>query len=143
MHNTQKAAEAVTHIENKIGFDPGSIAKLVDFVKTAAEKDLELSKKAVSRDESAIKKMEIAGTTRQREMGTNVALNDAKDKLKTDQDILKETKDRLEKIKQMELIVTEIEAAKFSALNRAGHNQYEKKIEWNSAARRRSFKTSP
>ena len=168
LHDTKKAAEAVTKIENNVGFDPGSIAKLVDFVKQAAEKDVDLSERAVKRDQTTIKRMEIehvkkseignkqseisdkkseagekksetgdkeseAGDTKS-ETGDkksdapnkkseinespDAAMNEAKRKLKIDGELLKESQERLQKIKRMELIVTGIEAAKYSAMIR-------------------------
>ena len=124
MVETKQAAEAVTKIENKVGFDPGSIAKLVDFVKEAAIKDSDLSNKAVARDQQTIKRMEIAGRADKKSQitGGDVAMIEASEKLKVDQELLKESKDRLDKIKRMELIVTSIEAAKYSAMNRQEEN---------------------
>ena len=161
LHDTKKAAEAVTKIENNVGFDPGSIAKLVDFVKQAAEKDVDLSERAVKRDQTTIKRMEIEHVKKS-EIGTkkseisdkksvagdkkseagdkksetgdkksdapnkkseinespDAAMNEAKRKLKIDGELLKESQERLQKIKRMELIVTGIEAAKYSAMVR-------------------------
>ena len=112
---------AVTKIENKVGFDPGSIAKLVDFVKQAAQRDVSLSERATKRDQMTIKRMEIERVNNKKSdisNESNIAATEAQKKLKIDTDLLKEAKDRLEKIKKMELIVTSIEAAKFSALSR-------------------------
>jgi len=112
---------AVTKIENKVGFDPGSIAKLVDFVKQAAQRDVSLSERATKRDQLTIKKMEIQKVNdKKSDIGkdSSIATKEAQEKLKIDNELLKEAKDRLEKIKKMELIVTSIEAAKYSALSR-------------------------
>eukprot|EP00112_Aurelia_sp_Birch-Aquarium-sp1_P010956 Seg2316.1 transcript_id=Seg2316.1/GoldUCD/mRNA.D3Y31 product="hypothetical protein" protein_id=Seg2316.1/GoldUCD/D3Y31 len=154
LHDTKKAAEAVTKIENNVGFDPGSIAKLVDFVKQAAEKDVDLSERAMKRDQTIIKRMEIEHVKKSAISGKktdagekksetgdkksgidnkkseiankksdisdtpDAAMNEAKQKLKIDGELLKESQERLQKIKRMELIVTGIEAAKYSAMIR-------------------------
>lgn len=121
LNETKQAAMAVTKIENKVGFDPGSIAKLVDFVKQAAEKDVSLSERAMKRDQMTIKKMEIEHVNDKKSEisnDTNIAMKEAEEKLKIDSELLRESKDRLEKVKKMEMIVTGIEAAKFSALSR-------------------------
>ena len=121
LDETKQAAMAVTKIENKVGFDPGSIAKLVDFVKKAAEKDVTLSERAMKRDQMTIKKMEIEHVSEKKSQisnDSNIAMKEAQEKLKIDSELLKESRDRLEKVRRMELIVTGIEAAKFSALSR-------------------------
>jgi len=121
LSDTKQAAMAVTKIENKVGFDPGSIAKLVDFVKQAAQRDVSLSERATKRDQLTIKKMEIQKVNdKKSDIGkdSSIATKEAQEKLKIDNELLKEAKDRLEKIKKMELIVTSIEAAKYSALSR-------------------------
>ena len=121
LSETKQAAMAVTKIENKVGFDPGSIAKLVDFVKQAAQRDVSLSERAMKRDQLTIKRMEIEKVKSKKSdisNESNIATKEAGEKLKIDADLLREAKDRLEKIKKMELIVTSIEAAKYSALNR-------------------------
>ena len=121
LSETKQAAMAVTKIENKVGFDPGSIAKLVDFVKQAAQRDVSLSERAMKRDQLTIKRMEIEKVNSKKSDISNessIATKEAQEKLKIDTDLLREAKDRLEKIKKMELIVTSIEAAKYSALSR-------------------------
>lgn len=121
LSETKQAAMAVTKIENKVGFDPGSIAKLVDFVKQAAEKDVTLSERAMKRDQLTIKKMEIDHSNgKKSQIGneSSIGMKEVEEKLKIDAELLKESKDRLDKVRKMELIVTSIEAAKFSALSR-------------------------
>ncbi len=123
LQETKQAADAVTKIENKVGFDPGSIAKLIDFVKQAAVKDVDLSDKAVKRDQVTIKRMDVAHATdnsQSKPDTDNVVTKEAYEKLKVDQELLKESKERLDKIKRMELIVTGIEVAKYSAMLRKG-----------------------
>lgn len=116
--DTNKASAAVTKLEEDIGFDPRSIAKMVDFVKAAAEKDVVVSQSIISKDKETISVIE-------RDMGMrnyvhdNIAKQNAEKKLKTDEGVLNEARERLNKIKQMEMIVTEIEAAKYFAKLRA------------------------
>ena len=116
-----KAASAVTHIENAIGFDPGSIEKMVDFVKSAAIKDVKLSKQALEKDKEIlhqlesknknIRKSNIMEETKEE----NNTLDLARNKLKLDENVLADAEDRLDKIKKMEMIVTEVEVAKYYA----------------------------
>lgn len=124
LQDTFKAASAVTHIESSVGFDPGSIAKMVDFVKTAAIKDVKLSKETVDKDKETLKKVEENSISKKSEIAKksevdSVAFEHAKQKLKSDEAVLADAEDRLDKIQKMELIVTEIEVAKYYAANKA------------------------
>ena len=123
LQDTIKASEALTHIESAIGFDPGSIAKMVDFVKTAAVKDVELSKDTIEKDNEILKKIQRetkkSVIAKKSDIDDDTALTHAQNKLKTDEAILLDAEDRLEKIKRMEMIVTEVEVAKFIAMRNA------------------------
>lgn len=129
LEDVKKASVAVTNVENAVGFDPGSIVKMIDFVKTAAEKDVQLSKDIIDKDKSMIRQIESDLSSKQepaqkseldkRSEIKSVAYEHAQEKLKSDQALLQEAQDRLDKIKQMELVLTEIEVAKYIASDRA------------------------
>lgn len=128
LSDTAHAASAVTHIENSIGFDPGSIAKMVDFVKTAAIKDVKLSKETIDKDKETLKKIQGGDKISKKTIiPESAALEHAQTKLKIDESVLSDAEDRLGKIKKMEMIVTEIEVAKYYATQTASTEMFGEK----------------
>lgn len=127
--DVKRASIAVTNVENAVGFDPGAIVKMIDFVKTAAEKDVQLSKDIIEKDKSMIiqiegdlsSKLQSAQKSEldKRSDIKSVAYAHAQEKLKSDQAQLLDAQDRLDKIKKMELVLTEIEVAKYIASDHA------------------------
>ena len=98
---------------------------MVDFVKTAAIKDVKLSKEALEKDKETLRQLENKNNIlrksdiAKKSTDDNVALDLAKNKLKSDEAVLADAEDRLDKIQKMEMIVTEVEVAKFYASERA------------------------
>ena len=122
LSDVKRASIAVTNIENNIGFDPGSIVKMIDYVKSAAQKDVQLSKDIINKDEAMLKEMEGETSAQISELDkkstiSSVAYQHTQEKLKSDRVLLHEAEDRLDKINKMELAVTEVEVAKYLAID--------------------------
>jgi len=115
--NVKKAASAVTGIENAVGLDSESIVKMIDFVKRSAIDDVKQSEDTVNKDKQVLENLGYKKSSTSVE--DSVALEQAKSKLTDGQSVLAEAKDRLDKISQMEMLVTGIEVAKYYAQNKA------------------------
>ena len=121
LHDTERASLAMSKIEEAIGLSPSSVRHIVDDIETQAkmestryEDDMKKEKADITKEKQLLQKDEAAdnGQVRQK-------IQDDEEKLR--KDIRKENVAKLEvdKIKKIEKILTIIEAAKYSAMQRA------------------------
>lgn len=124
----QVASKAVSGIENAVGLDSESIVKMIDFVKRSAIDDVKQSTDIVNKDINVLKDIKESIALKKSNVGAsdtpplekdNVAFTQAKTKLKDGEQNLAEARDRLDKIKKMEMLVTGIEVAKYYAAEKA------------------------
>ncbi|XP_022781681.1 proteoglycan 4-like isoform X1 [Stylophora pistillata] len=121
LHDTERASLAMSKIEEAIGLSPSSVRHIVDDIETQAkmettqyEDDMKNEKAEITQEKQLLQKDKTTD-------GAQVKKKIQDDEEKIREDIRKENIAKLEvdKIKKMEKILTIIEAAKYSAMQRA------------------------
>ncbi|XP_032236747.2 proteoglycan 4 [Nematostella vectensis] len=118
--NTQKAAEVVKKIEDKIGLSPPSVNHIIDDVETETKKERDQTDQAIRDEEAVLEKQAKALNDGSNSTKTSSQdLEKKKMKLEEDRKRNEIAKQKLASIRKIEKILTFIETARWSAIKRA------------------------
>lgn len=139
IHDTEKAAQVVQKIENKIGLTPPAVSHIIDDVESETKSEKKEFDHEVKQEEEKIHN--------EKEIMNDVPNNDnIKNKIKKEEMKLEDVRKRdeiakvkLATIKKIEKILTVIESAKYSALKRAKEHLRRLKLEKDPQIRKRSL----
>ncbi|XP_068762673.1 uncharacterized protein [Montipora capricornis] len=122
LQNTRRAKLAMSKIEEAIGLSPSSVKHIIDDIETQAKEEEKLYEDDMGKERADINKEKALLQNDELQAGDNAAKEKIKeDEAKLRDDIRKENvaKSEVDKIKKIEKILTIIEAAKYSAMQRA------------------------
>lgn len=142
LHDSSRASAAVSKIEQAIGLSPETVKTLIGHVKKQAknqilnyEQDAKIEKEEIIADKSRLQSEEESPNAE----GVKGKLAKEEAKLSDDEQKEQVAKLKVNEIKRIEKILTIIEAAKFSALQRAKKKLSELKTGENSEIRKRDL----
>ena len=121
LHDTERASLAMSKIEEAIGLSPSSVKHIIDDIEKQAKQEENQYEDEMSKEKVEITKDKELLQSDEASQGDDVKTKIKEDEAKLRSDIQKENAAKLEvgKIKKIEKILTIIEAAKYSAMQRA------------------------
>lgn len=121
LQDTERASLAMSKIEEAIGLSPTSVKHIIDDIESQAKQEEHIYEDDMSKEKAEINKEKVLIQKDEAADGENAKKKIEEDEAKLRDDIRKENVAKLEvdKVKKIEKILTIIEAAKYSAMQRA------------------------
>lgn len=121
LQDTERASLAMSKIEEAIGLSPSSVKSIIDDIETRAKQEEKEYEDDMSKEKAKINKEKALLQSDEHETGDGAKTKIKEDEAKLRDDVRKENvaKSEVDKVKKIEKILTIIEAAKYSAMQRA------------------------